>query len=70
MVGNEGIGDCCAVAMHAWSEFDGKKASDVVSMCQKALPSSFELVSMQELIWRIRMKFRKEQTLKFLATIK
>lgn len=70
MVGNEGIGDCCAVAMHAWSEFDGKKSSNVVSMCQNALPSSFELVSMQELIWRIRMKYRKEQTLKFLATIK
>ncbi len=31
---------------------------------------SFKAVSVQELIWRIRMKERKEQTLKYLKTIK
>ena len=41
-------------------------------MCKSALSnnSKFQAVSMQELIWRVRMAERKEQTLKYLATIK
>lgn len=31
---------------------------------------TYKAVSVQELIWRIRMKERKEQTLKYLKTIK
>ena len=60
----------CTVCLHAWSEVDGKKASDVAEMVQNKLSSDFEAVSMQELIWRVRMFYREEQTKKFLATIK
>lgn len=69
MTNNESIGSCSAVVVHAWSEFDGKKSSDISYLCKESLPSTFEVVSMQELIWRVRMKNRKEQTLKFLATL-
>lgn len=58
------------VCMHAWSEVDGKKAADVATLCKNQLSSNFQAVSMQELIWRVRMANRKEQTLKYLATIK
>ena len=60
------------VCIHAWSEFDGRKAGDAAAMCKSALSSNskFQAVSMQELIWRVRMAERKEQTLKYLATIK
>ena len=70
MTNKESIGSCCTVVVHAWSEFDGKESSDVSAICEEALPSTFQAVSMQELIWRIRMMYRKEQTIKFLATIK
>ena len=60
------------VCVHAWSEFDGRKAGDAAALCKNALSSNpkFQAVSMQELIWRIRMAERKDQTLKYLATIK
>ena len=60
------------VCVHAWSEFDERKAGDAAAMCKSALSSNpkFQAVSMQELIWRLRMAERKDQTLKYLATIK
>ena len=58
------------VCLHAWSEFEGKRASDVAALVQDKLPTDFEAVSMQELIWRVRMEYKKDQTMKYLATIK
>ncbi len=60
----------CTLCLHAWSEPEGKKASDVAALVKNKLSSDFEAVSMQELIWRVRMQYREEQTMKFLATIK
>lgn len=59
-----------AVAVHAWSSFNGRRSSDAAQHCAATLPEVFLCVSMQELIWRIRMAERKEQTLKYLATLK
>ena len=58
------------IAVHAWSNFNGVRASDAVKLCTDALPEVFQPVSMQELIWRLRMKERPEQTLKYLKSIK
>jgi hypothetical protein len=58
------------VCVHAWSDFSGAKGAQAASTCINAAGSSFKAVSVQELIWRIRMKEREEQTLKYLATIK
>ncbi len=58
------------IAVHAWSLFDGRRASDAAQQCAAALPETFQCVSMQELIWRIRMQQRPEQTIKYLKSIK
>ncbi|MBP5505812.1 MAG: hypothetical protein J6X89_06905 [Bacteroidales bacterium] len=58
------------IAVHAWSEFDGSKAADSVKKCADAMAENFTCVSMQELIWRIRMAERPEQTREYLKTIK
>ena len=58
------------IAVHAWSNFNGVRASDAVQMCTGALPETFKAISMQELIWRLRMKERKDQTVKYLKSIK
>ena len=58
------------IAMHAWSNYNGLRASDAVQQCALALPETFQCVSMQELIWRIRMEQRPEQTIEYLKTIK
>lgn len=58
------------VCVHAWSDFEGSKGPEAALDCLKKAGTGFEAVSAQELIWRIRMKERKEQTLKYLATIK
>ena len=57
---------CC---VHAWSAFAGLRSSDAALSCIEQLPDSFEAVSTHEIIWRIRMAFRKEQTLKYLSAI-
>ena len=57
---------CC---VHAWSAFAGLRSSDAALSCIEQLPDRFKAVSTQEIIWRIRMAFRKEQTLKYLSTI-
>ncbi len=58
------------VCVHAWSDFSGKKGAAAAMQCISSLGNSYRAVSVQELIWRIRMKERKEQTLKYLKTIK
>lgn len=59
-----------AIVVHAWSDFDGKKAGAAAFDCISAAPSSVKPVDLQELIWRIRMEYRPEQTNKFLNTIR
>lgn len=58
------------VCVHAWSDFSGKKGAAAALQCISAAGDSYKAVSVQELIWRIRMKERKEQTLRYLKTIK
>lgn len=58
------------VCVHAWSDFSGKKGAAAALQCITSAGDSYKAVSVQELIWRIRMKERKEQTLKYLKTIK
>ena len=50
------------ITIHAWSTFEGKRGSDAAAMCANKLPSTFKTVSMQELVWRLRMSERREQT--------
>lgn len=72
-----------AVIVHAWSSFADTGESDdelaenqgtdirgasAAEMCARRLDSDYETVCMQELIWRIRMKYRPEQTEKYLNT--
>lgn len=59
-----------AIVVHAWSDFDGKKAGAAAFDCISAAPSSVKPVDIQELIWRIRMEYRPDQTNEFLKTIK
>ena len=66
----EGTQTFATVAVHAWSTFDGKRSSDAASLLINQLEDRFQVVSVQELIWRLRMAERKDQTRAFLATIK
>ncbi len=70
MVGNEKAPSFSTVCIHAWSEFENAKSSNVAAKVKAELPSDFQAVSMQELIWRVRMHYRKQQVMKYLATIK
>lgn len=69
------------VCVHAWSNFsDHGQTSDLVienqpgnikgagaaKLCKNHLTEEFEVINIQELIWRVRMKNRPEQTLKYL----
>ena len=58
------------IVIHAWSSFSGKQASDAAELCAGGLNESCRLISMQEMIWRIRMYKNREQTRKYLSTIK
>jgi hypothetical protein len=58
------------VCVHAWSDFDGLRACSAALSCLNQAGSSFKAANVQELIWRIRMRYRKDQTLKYLKTIK
>ena len=58
------------VCIHAWSTFNGRQSTDVATLCENELNASFKAVSMQELIWRVRMDHSKEQTVKYLKSIK
>lgn len=71
-----------AVIVHAWSAFTDTGVSDdelaenvpggtlrgasAAEMCDRRLTEDYESVSMQELIWRIRMEYRPEQTKRYL----
>lgn len=72
-----------AVIVHAWSAFTDTGAStdetaenapggtlrgaSAAEMCNRRLADDYEDVSMQELIWRIRMEYRPEQTQRYLS---
>lgn len=58
------------VCVHAWSTFDGRKGASAALACLNAAGKTFEAVPVQELVWRIRMAERREQTLKYLSTIR
>lgn len=58
------------VCVHAWSDFDGLHSCSAALSCLNQAGSSFKAANVQELIWRIRMRYRKDQTLKYLKTIK
>ena len=60
----------CTVVLHCWSTFQNKKSTDVAEILMGYLPDSFRNVSMQELIWRLRMAERPEQTKEYLSHIK
>jgi len=77
--------DFSLIDIHAWSSFAdignsddlvGESAQGNVSgagaaaMCQRRLPNNFKCVSLQEFIWRMRMKHNKEQTIKLLDMYK
>lgn len=71
-----------AVIVHAWSAFSDTGDSDdelaenaaggslrgasAAELCNRRLEADYEDVTMQELIWRIRMEYRPEQTRKYL----
>lgn len=49
-------------SVHAWSTFAGLRSSDAAQNCMLQLPERFQAVSAQELVWRVRMAFRSQQT--------
>ncbi|MCQ2183823.1 MAG: hypothetical protein MJY62_00230 [Bacteroidales bacterium] len=68
--GKESAPSYSAVCLHAWSEFGGRRSSDNATMCHARLNASFKAVSIQELIWRVRMSHNPQQTKQYLKTIK
>ncbi len=72
------------VCIHAWSHFSdqGKDCdelaetkngnimgSGIAALLRNHLDDSYEVVSLQELIWQVRMRFYPEQTRKYIATL-
>lgn len=72
------------VCVHAWSNFsDHQKTNDLLienqngtingagaaKLCSKHLGDNFEVVNLQELVWRLRMSQRPEQTKQFLNKV-
>ncbi|WP_418698074.1 hypothetical protein [Bacteroides sp.] len=55
-----------AVCVHAWSHFRGIKGAGAAKMCADLLDERFRVVNMQELVWRLRMSQRPEQTQEYL----
>lgn len=73
------------ICIHAWSHFSdqGKDCdelaetkngdimgSGIATLLRNHLDDSYEIVSLQELIWQVRMRFYPEQTKKYLKTLK
>ena len=51
------------VAVHAWSKFsENNIGAGAVKLCANKLDKNIEIVNIEELIWRIRMKYQPEQT--------
>jgi hypothetical protein len=72
------------IAVHAWSNFQDagathnelienangdKRGASAAKLCLNHLDDKFEAVSVQELIWRIRMHYKKSQTEQYLSVI-
>lgn len=58
-----------AVCVHAWSSFEGGAHGAVAArQCARQLDDRFEVVNMQELVWRLRMSKRPEQTRRYLTS--
>lgn len=70
-----------AVIIHAWSNFADTgdsmdelaenvggdvRGASAAQMCHRRLADDYEAVTLQELIWRVRMEYRPEQTERFL----
>jgi hypothetical protein len=73
------------ISVHAWSRFrdignsndpldennyGNLNGASAATLLMNHLGDDFQVVSVQELIWRARMNYRKEQTEKFLRTIR
>ena len=72
-----------AVSVHAWSKFVDTGTSDdevaeaaeggtvvgpgAAALCARRLPENVRVVNLEELIWRVRMHYRPEQTLDYLS---
>ena len=59
-----------AVVVHAWSDFSGARSADAAVKCLEACSDDVEAVNIQELVWRIRMAKRPNETKAYLKTIK
>ncbi|MDR0844267.1 MAG: hypothetical protein LBN71_03535 [Tannerella sp.] len=72
------------ICIHAWSRFSehGKDCDDlaetkdgvtmgpgIARLLENHLDDSYETVSLEELVWQIRMKYRPEQTRKYLKNL-
>ena len=56
--------------VHAWSRFEGNAhGAAAARLCAGKLDGRFEVVNMQELVWRLRMSRHPEQTLEYLNKI-
>ena len=59
-----------AICVHAWSRFEGNAhGAAAARLCAGKLDGRFEVVNMQELVWRLRMSRHPEQTLEYLYKI-
>ena len=59
-----------AICVHAWSRFEGNaQGAAAARLCVGKLDGRFEVVNMQELVWRLRMSRHPEQTLEYLNKI-
>lgn len=59
-----------AICVHAWSRFEGNAhGAAAARLCAGKLDGRFEVVNMQELVWRLRMSRHPEQTLEYLSLI-
>lgn len=72
------------IAVHAWSNFKNIGASNdelaeningtikgasAAKLCSDRLGESFEVVNIQELVWRIRMQYKENQTKQYLDVV-
>lgn len=59
-----------AICVHAWSRFEGNAhGAAAARLCAGKLDGRFEVVNMQELVWRLRMSRHPGQTLEYLNKI-
>ena len=59
-----------AICVHAWSRFEGNAhGAAAARLCAGRVDGRFEVVNMQELVWRLRMSRHPEQTLEYLNKI-